>query len=40
MDPTIFAATVDLGNRIEKVVSSKFTGMVSSVSVIFDNEAT
>ena len=36
IDPNIFAATVGLGERINKLVSSKFMGMVSSVSVIFD----
>ena len=36
IDPIIFAATVGLGNRIKKLVSSNFMGMVSSVSVIFD----
>ena len=40
IDPILFAATVGLGNRINKLVSSKFIGMVSSVSVIFDNGAT
>ena len=37
IDTNIFSATVGLGNRIRKVVSSKFMGMVSSVLVIFDN---
>ena len=36
IDPIIFAATVELGDRIKKLVSSNFMGMVSSVSVIFD----
>ena len=36
IDYTIFADTVWLGERINK--SSKFMGMVSSVSFIFDNE--
>ena len=36
IDPIIFAATAGLGNRIKKLVSSNFMGMVSSVSVIFD----
>ena len=36
----IFAATVGLGDRINKLVSSNFMGMVSSVSVIFDTGAT
>ena len=36
VDPIIFAATVGLGNRIKKLVSSNFMGMVRSVSVIFD----
>ena len=40
VDPIIFAATVGLGNRIKKLVSSNFMGMVSSVSVIFDIGAT
>ena len=35
IDPIIFADTVGLGNRINKIVSSNFMGMVSSVSVIF-----
>ena len=39
-DPVIFAATVRLGNRINKLVSSNFMGMLSSVPVIFDTEAT
>ena len=38
--PTRFAATVVLGNRIKKLVSSNFMGMVISVSVIFDYRAT
>ena len=40
IDPVIFAATAGLGNRIKKLVSSNFMGMVSSVSVIFDTGAT
>ena len=40
IDPIIFAATAGLGNRIKKLVSSNFMGMVSSVSVIFDTGAT
>ena len=36
IDPIIFADTVGLGNRIKKLVSSKFMVMVRSVSVIFD----
>ena len=40
IDPTIFAATVGLGDIIKKLVSSNFMGMVSSVSVIFDTGAT
>ena len=40
IDHIIFAATVRLGNRIKNLVSSNFMGMVSSVSVIFDNGAT
>ena len=40
IDPIIFAATLGLGNRIKKLVSSKFMGMVRSVSVIFDTRAT
>ena len=31
VDPTIFVATVGLGDRIKKLVSSNFMGMVSSV---------
>ena len=38
--PIILAATVGLGNRIKKLISSNFMGMVSSVSVIFDTGAT
>ena len=40
IDPIIFAATSGLVNRIKKLVSSNFMGMVSSVSVIFDTGAT
>ena len=40
IDLIIFAATVGLGNRIKKLVSSNFMGMMSSVSVIFDTGAT
>ena len=40
IDPIIFAATTGLGNRIKKLVSSNFMGMVISVSVIFDTGAT
>ena len=40
IDPIIFAATAALVNRIKKLVSSKFMGMVSSVSVIFDTGST
>ena len=36
IDPIIFAGTVGLGNRIKKLFSSNFMGMVSSVSIIFD----
>ena len=36
MDHIIFAANVGLGNRIKKLISSNFMGMLSSVSVIFD----
>ena len=36
IDPTIFAATVGLGDRIKKSVSSNFMGMVRPLSVIFD----
>ena len=36
IDPIIFADTVGLGNRINKLISSNFMGMVRSVSVIFD----
>ena len=38
--PIIFAATVGLGYRIKKLVSSNFMGIVSSVSVIFNSGAT
>ena len=31
VDPLIFAANVGLGNRIKKLISSNFMGMVSSV---------
>ena len=37
---TIFADNVGLGERVNKLVSSIFMGMVSSVSVIFDTGAT
>ena len=40
IDPTIFVATLGLGDRIKKLVSSNFMGMVISVSVIFDTGAT
>ena len=40
IDPIIFAATVGLGNRTKKLISSNFMVMVSSVSVIFDTGAT
>ena len=40
IDPTIFVATVVLVDRIKRLVFSNFIGMVSSVSVIFDTEAT
>ena len=40
INPTIFAATVVLGDRINKLVSSKFMGMVRPVSVIFDTGST
>ena len=40
IDTIIFAATAKLGNRIKKLVSSNFMGMVRSVSVIFDTGAT
>ena len=40
VDTTIFADTVGLGDRIKKLVSSKFKGMVRSVSVIFDTGST
>ena len=36
IDTIIFAATVGLGNRIKKLITSNFMGVVSSVSVIFD----
>ena len=38
IDPIIFAATVGLGSRIKKLVSSNFMGMVSLVSVILTLE--
>ena len=40
VDPIIFAAILGLGDRIKKLVSSNFMGMVISVSVIFDTGAT
>ena len=40
IDPIIFAATVGLGYRLKKLVSSNFMGIMSSVSVIFDTGAT
>ena len=40
IDPIIFAATVGLGDRINKLFSSKFMRMVTSVSVIFETVAT
>ena len=40
IDHIIFAATVGLGDRIKKLVSSNFMVMVNSVSVIFDTGAT
>ena len=36
INPIIFAAIVGLVYRINKLVSSNFMGIVSSVSVIFD----
>ena len=39
-NPIIFAATVELRNRIKKLVSSNFMGMVSLFSVIFDTGST
>ena len=40
IDSIIFASTVGLGNRIKKLFSSNFMGMVRSVSGIFDTGAT
>ena len=40
IDTILFAANVGLGDRIKKLFSSNFMGMVSSVSVIFDTGAT
>ena len=40
IEPITFAATVGLGDRINKLVSSNFMGVVSSVLVIFDTGAT
>ena len=40
IDPIIFAATVGLGDRIKKLFSSNFMGMVRSFSVIFDTVST
>ena len=39
INPTIFAATIVFEERIKKLVSSNFMGMVRSVSVIFDSGA-
>ena len=36
IDRIIFTSTIGLGNRIKKLFSSNFMGMVSSVSAIFD----
>ena len=36
IDPIIFASTVGLVNRIKKLVSSNFMGMVNSFLFIFD----
>ena len=40
IDPIIFADNIGLGDRVKKVVSSNFMGIVSSVSVIFYTGAT
>ena len=40
IDLIIFAAIVGLVDRIKKLISSNFIGMVISVSVIFDTEDT
>ena len=40
IDPIIFVATVELGNRINNLVSSNFMAVVRSVSVIFDTGTT
>ena len=40
IDPIFFAANVGLVDRINNLVSSKFMGMVSSVSFMFDTGAT
>ena len=40
IDPIIFSSTVGLGNRIKKLISSNFMGIMSSVSVIFVTGAT
>ena len=40
IDPIIVGDTAVLGDRIKKLVSSNFMGMVGSVSVIFDTGAT
>ena len=40
IDATIFADNLGLGDRIKKLISSKFMGMVSLVLVIFDTGAT
>ena len=40
ISPTIFAANLGLGDRIKKLFSSNFVGMLISVSVIFYTGAT
>ena len=40
IDTIVFAANVWLGDRINKLVSPNFIGMVISVSIIFDTGAT
>ena len=40
IDPTTFADSVGLVDRIYNLVSSKFMGMLSSVSVIFETGVT
>ena len=40
INPTVFAATIGLGDIIKKLFPSNFMGMVSSVLAIFDTVST